>query len=207
MTSQKPLIVGISGGSAAGKTTVANLMAEKLAEFNPSILGVDRYFKDHSDLTDEEKAGLNYDIPEALDFVQLAEDLEALRQGRPARVPEYDYANHSSIPAAAAIEPSRIVIVEGILLFHPADIKPLIGYRIYVEAQREERLRRRIARDVAERGRSQESVIRQFNGTVEPAYLEYTAPTRGEADYILAWDAMNHEAIGHVCALIRAKML
>ena len=202
MRTDEILIVGISGGSAAGKTTVARLLAERLAARRATVLEVDRYFNDHSDLPEEQRSRLNYDVPEALDFGQLARDLANLKLGRAIRAPEYDYAHHASRPGAALIQPSPVVIVEGILLFHPPPVAPLLDYRIFVEAEREERLRRRIERDVAQRGRTRESVIRQFNDTVEPAYLRYTAPTKADADAVLDWNTMNYTALDAIAERI-----
>ncbi|MDH5639176.1 MAG: uridine kinase [Nitrospinota bacterium] len=207
MRAKESLIVGISGGSAAGKTTVARLLAERLGAYSPSVLEVDRYFNDHSDMPEEQRARLNYDVPEALSFGQLAEDLGQLKLGRPVQAPEYDYANHASRPKATLIQPSAVVIVEGILLFHPPTVAPLLDYRIFVEAPPDERLRRRIERDVAHRGRTRESVIRQFNQTVEPAYREYTAPTRAEADTTLDWNAMNYADLDAIAERINGMLV
>jgi len=201
------LTVGISGGSAAGKTTVAGELARKLAVFKPALLEVDRYFKDHSGKNHEELAKINYDVPEALDFHLLERDLRLLRSGEAVLAPEYDYATHSSRPMAYRIEPSRLIIVEGILLFHPANIAPLMDFKIFVEAAREERLRRRIERDTVQRGRTRESVIRQFNETVEPAYLQYTLPTKALAAAVLDWNAVNHPALDHIVGRIGALMV
>lgn len=197
-----PLVVGISGPSAAGKTMVADMLSDILAPFKPVVIGVDRYFIDRSHLSPEERMKLNYDIPEAIDFGTLANDIEALRLGKPAALPIYDYATHSTLTDVVKVEPSPIIIVEGILLFHPDEIKPLLDYRIYVDAERDERLRRRIARDTAERGRTRDEVIRQFNDTVEPAFNKYIAPTRLKADLVLDWNVKDIPALREIAKRI-----
>lgn len=203
----KPFVVGISGGSAAGKTMIAGLLARELADKNPLIIAVDRYFVDQSHLAPEDRAKVNYDIPSALDFASLASDLERLISGEPVRLPVYDYSSHSSRPAAELVTPAPLIIVEGILLFYPPQIKPLLDFRLYVEAEKEERLRRRIARDTVERGRTESSVIAQFNQTVEPAFNEYTAPTRRLADFTLDWNTINMQALGQAATTIRARVV
>lgn len=203
----EPFVVGISGGSAAGKTMVAGLLAGALADLCPLIVGVDRYFLDRSHLPPEERAKLNYDIPSALDFAALAADLARLKNNKSVLLPVYDYANHTSHPSTDQACPAPLIIVEGILLFHSDKIKPLLDFRLYVEADRDERLRRRIARDTVERGRTKESVIRQFNDTVEPAFTKYTAPTKNQADFALDWNTINMEAIQNVAKAIRARVV
>ncbi len=199
--------MGISGGSASGKTTVARLLSERLAEFHPALIEVDRYFLDRSGLSAEERESINYDTPAALDFRQLGRDLKSLREGSQAFLPIYDYASHSSRPKADPIESSSLIIVEGILLFYPPDIQTMLDYKIFIEAEREERLRRRIARDVAERGRSSESVVRRFFDTVEPGYEKYMFPTRKTADFILDWNRRDHDAIETIARRITALMV
>lgn len=206
-SSKTPFIVGISGGSAAGKTMVAGLLAKELCDLAPLTIEVDRYFIDRSALAPAERANLNYDIPSALDFDGLAQDLANLKNGRRVFIPRYDYANHQSTPCADPADPAPLIIVEGILLFHPAAIKPLLDFRLYIEADRDIRLKRRIARDTVERGRTEESVMRQFNQTVEPAFLEYTAPTKGQADFALDWNVKNMEALRMAAMAVRAGMV
>lgn len=206
-SSKTPFVVGISGGSAAGKTMVAGLLAEELKDLDPLVIEVDRYFVDRSYLPPEERMKLNYDIPSALDFDGLAQDLANLKNGRRVYLPRYDYANHQATLNADPANPAPLIIVEGILLFHPAQIKPLLDFRLFVEADRDARLKRRIARDTVERGRTEKSVIRQFNQTVEPAFLEYTAPTKGQADFVLDWNVKNMDALRMAAMAVRAGVL
>lgn len=199
--------VGVSGGSAAGKTTVAGLLARGLADLRPLVIEVDRYFLDRSGLAPEEREQVNYDVPEALDFSQLAGDLRALAHGERVMLPSYDYATHTSLPRAHPAEPSGLIIVEGILLFYPEAVRPLLDFRVFVDAESEERLRRRIARDTAERGRTEESVIRWFNERVEPGFKKYIEPTRAGADVVLDWNTMNYPAIDEIARRIKAIMV
>ncbi|MBI5814027.1 MAG: uridine kinase [Nitrospinae bacterium] len=204
---RKTFIVGISGGSAAGKTMVANLLAEMMADISPLVIGVDRYFLDRSSLSAEERARINYDEPEALNFSLLAEDLATLRRGEGIAMPIYDYANHAAIQNAEPVPHARLVIVEGILLFHPAAIQPLLDFRLFVDADRDVRLKRRIARDTLERGRCEQSVIRQFNDTVEPGFEKYILPTRAESDFILVWNIKDMRSLTRAAEIIRGRMV
>jgi uridine kinase len=154
-----------------------------------------------------ERSKINYDIPSALDFDGLARDIANLKNGRSVFLPRYDYANHKSTPNADPVESAALIIVEGILLFHPAEVAPLLDFRLFVEADRDVRLKRRCARDTVERGRTQESVILQFNQTVEPAFLEYTAPTKGQADFVLDWNVKNMEALRMAAVAVRAGVV
>jgi uridine kinase len=206
-SSKTPFIVGISGGSAAGKTMVAGLLAVELADLDPLVIEVDRYFVDRSLIAPEERSKINYDTPSALDFDGLARDIANLKKGRSVSLPRYDYVNHQSTPNADLVKPAPLIIVEGILLFHPAPIKPLLDFRLFVEADRDTRLQRRCARDTVERGRTEESVILQFNQTVEPAFLKYTAPTKGQADFTLDWNLKDMQALWKAAMAVRAGMV
>lgn len=207
MTSNRVFTLGVSGGSASGKTTVARLLAEALEKFDPAVIGVDMYFADQSALTPDEQEKFDFDSPEALDFDLLAKDLGKLKSGEPVSIPLYDYATHSSRPDATAINPSRLIIVEGILLFHPRPIQPMLDCKIFVDADREERLRRRIARDTEERGRSPESVIRRFNETVEPGFEKYTLPTRSDAQFTIDWNLWDFKALEVLSRRIEALIV
>lgn len=207
MTIDTPFIVGVSGGSAAGKSTVARLLADSLNEFDPAVIGVDMYFFDRSGLSPSKRARLNFDSPEALDFETLAVDLQRLKSGEKVYIPAYDYATHVSIPKATLTNPSRLIIVEGILLFYPPAVQPMLDCKIFVDASREERLRRRVERDTAERGRTRESVIRQFNETVEPGFAKYIEPGRAGVQFTLNWNRWNFDELHIIAQRIKGLMV
>jgi uridine kinase len=204
--SKRVYVVGVCGGSAAGKTTVAGLLAETLADLAPVTLPVDRYYRDRSAMPPAERAKVNYDEPAALDFSLLAADLASLKAGRPVVPPVYDYARHISSPGGASVGPSPLVIVEGILLFGVPAPMAHVDFKLYVEADRSERLRRRIARDAAERGRDAASVMRQFDETVEPGFVRYIEPTRPTADTVLDWNGYDMPGIAAVADEVRRRM-
>jgi uridine kinase len=206
-SSKAPFTVGISGGSAAGKTMVAGLLAVELADLAPLVIGVDRYFVDRSLVPPKKRMKINYDIPSALNFNALARDIANLKSGHWVFLPRYDYINHYSSANADLVKPAPLIIVEGILLFHSEQIEPLLDFRLFVEADRDTRLQRRIARDTVERGRTRESVTHQFNQTVEPAFLEYTAPTKEQADFALDWNVKDMQALWKAAMAVRAGMV
>lgn len=186
---------------------VAGLLAEELSDLDPLVIEVDRYFVDKSLVPPAKRMKINYDIPSALNFNGLARDIANLKSGRFVFLPRYDYVNHHSAPLADMVKPAPLIIVEGILLFHPEQIKPLLDFRIFVEADRDVRLKRRIARDTVERGRTRESVILQFNQTVEPSFDEYTAPTKAQADFALDWNVRDMEALRVAAMAVRALVV
>jgi len=207
MTSDRVLTLGVSGGSASGKTTVACLLAEALAKYDPVVLGVDMYYTDQSALTPDEEAKYDFDSPASFDFDLLAKDIGKLKSGEPVRAPSYDYATHSSRPEAMDINPSRLIIVEGILLFYPPLIQRLLDYKIFVDSDRDERLRRRIARDTGERGCSEESVRQRFYETVEPGFEKYSLPTRSDVQFTIYWNRRDFKALGALSRRIEALMV
>ncbi len=200
------MIVGVSGPSASGKTTVARRLAAALVAYDPVTIASDGYYRDRSSLSEEEKAAIDYDAPDALDFDRLAADLKTLADGGAATPPQYDYVHHASIPGERTLGPSKLIIVEGILLFYPPPVAPLLDLRIFIEADREVRLARRIDRDGRERGRDRASVIRQFEATVEPGYEAYTLPTRSSADLIVDWNRYDDEAVADIVRLVTQRI-
>lgn len=182
---------------------VADILADMLAEYKPVVIGVDRYFFGSGHLSAADLQEYNYDVPSAIDFNRLARDVTAIKLGKPADLPIYDYVTHSTMDEVDHVEPSSIIITEGILLFHSHEMKPLLDYTIFIDARRDERLRRRIGRDMAWRGRTKDDVIRQFNDTVEPAFEKYTAPTRSQADIILDWNIKDFKALQKIADRIK----
>jgi uridine kinase len=195
MTSNDLFILGVSGGSAAGKTTVAHLLADSLEKYDPAVISVDAYFSDQSSLTEDQLDKFDFDSPDALDFDLLARHLAKLKSGEQVTIPEYNYATHSSRPDGVTISPSRLIIVEGILLFYPKSIQGMLDCKIFVDADADERLRRRVARDVKERGRTSESVTERFKETVEPGFEKYTLPTRPDSQFTLSWNQWDFKAL------------
>ena len=177
-------IIGIAGGTGSGKSTFTNRLKRAFGDAI-TVIYHDNYYKPHDDLTLEERRTINYDHPDALDTDLLVRHLEELRAGRAVDCPTYDFTQHTRAKKTVAIQPSRVIIVEGILIFQDARLRELFDIKIYVEADADERILRRVARDIRERGRSLESVINQYLTTVKPMHYLYVEPTKTFADLIL----------------------
>jgi uridine kinase len=184
--SAEPLIVGIAGGSGSGKSSVAQATAALLGPDKVARLCHDAYYRDRSALPPETRNGLNYDTPEAFDQALLLEHLDALRAGRPIRPPVYCFVTHRRTGQDALLVPRPVVVVEGILLLWEPAVRAALDLSIYVDAPERVRLERRLRRDVAERGRTAESVLTQFAATVRDAHWAYVEPTRAMADLVLS---------------------
>ena len=188
------LVVGIAGGTGSGKTTVAH----KLAASMPGrcvILDHDAYYRDQSHLSPAERAHINYDHPASLESSLLVEHLRALRAGDPVDVPIYDYANHARSAQTRRVEPARVIIVEGILVFTEAALREQMDVKIFVDTDADIRLMRRIRRDLEHRGRTFNSVRDQYYTTVRPMHLEYVEPSKRWADLIVPEGGDNRVAL------------
>ena len=199
----KPLVIGVAGGSGSGKTTVVRRIVESIGDGQVVVLEHDRYYRDRNDLRLEERAALNYDHPDSLETDLLVQHVEALRDGRGVEVPRYDFARYVRHASAEAIEPRRTIIVEGILIYTDAALRRLMDVKVFVDTDDDTRFIRRLQRDIAERGRTVQSVIDQYLSTVKPMHLEFVEPSKRYADIIIPQGGHNAVAIDMLMTLIR----
>jgi uridine kinase len=198
-----PLVIGVAGGSGSGKTTVVRRIVESLGDDDVAVLEHDRYYTDRPDLRFEERAALNYDHPDSLDTDLLVEHVERLRAGEPVQVPVYDFARYARKDAWETLSPRLAIIVEGILIYTDARLRKLMDVKVFVDTDADTRFIRRLKRDMADRGRSVESVIDQYQNTVKPMHLEFVEPSKRYADVIIPVGGHNPVAVDMLLTLIR----
>ena len=191
----RPFVVGIAGGTGSGKTTVAHKLASAMPDGRCVTLEHDAYYRDQGHLTPEERARINYDHPASLESSLLIAHLRELREGRPVDVPLYDFATYTRRPETRVVEPARVIIVEGILVFTEAGLRDQMDIKIFVDTDPDIRLMRRIRRDLEHRGRTFQSVREQYYATVRPMHLEYVEPTKRWADLIVPEGGDNRVAL------------
>ncbi|MFW5630411.1 MAG: uridine kinase [Acetivibrio ethanolgignens] len=197
------VIIGVAGGSASGKTTVANRLKEEFAG-SVELISHDCYYKAHDDMPFEERCKLNYDHPTAFDTERLIQDILTLKSGQPIEEPIYDYTIHNRAKETTTIHPAKVIIVEGFLIFENVELRNLMDIKIFVDTDADERIIRRILRDVEERGRSLQSVITQYCETVKPMHEQFVEPTKKYADIIIPRGGMNEVAIKMLIERIKA---
>ena len=206
MPGSRPLILGVAGGSGSGKTTVVSQIIRAMEPVPVSLLHHDSYYRDHPDLSDQERARLNYDHPDVLETPLLADHLRELLAGQAVEEPVYDFTTHSRTDETRRIEPNPVVIVDGILILAEPELRELMDIRVFVETDSDLRFIRRLLRDTQERGRSVDSVIRQYQETVRPMHLEFVEPSRRHADVIVPFGRENTVAISMLVARLRAQV-
>ena len=199
------LFIGICGASGSGKTTLAEELA-KMANKSILIINQDAYYYDHPDMTFEERCQLNYDEPAALETDLMVRHLDLLRQGIAIDCPEYDFTVHNRSDKVKHIEPSRIIIVEGILIFEDEALRDLMDIRIFVDTDADIRLCRRVKRDVNKRGRSLESVLQQYQQTVKPMYEKYVEPSKKYAHILVPEGGKNTIAQEFIISLLEKHL-
>jgi uridine kinase len=202
--SKGPVVIGVAGGSGSGKTTVVRRIVESLGDDRVTVVDHDRYYHDRSELRLEERAALNYDHPDSLDTELMVRDLLELRAGRDVETPVYDFARYARRSATQTAYARRAIIVEGILIYTDAALRDLMDVKVFVDTDDDTRFIRRLRRDVAERGRTMESVIEQYLGTVKPMHLEFVEPSKRYADVIIPRGGHNAVAIDMLLTLIRS---
>lgn len=198
---EKTLVIGIAGGTGSGKTTLVKKLAEHFGG-KVTMLSHDNYYKCRDDLAFEERCKLNYDEPDAMDTSLMVYHLEQLRRGQAIDCPVYDFTQHNRSKQTIRIEPKQVIIVEGILIFENEQLRNLMDMKIFVDADADTRLCRRIKRDVTRRGRSLESVLEQYEATVKPMHEKHVEPSKKYADVVVPIGGKNPVAldmiIGHI---------
>ncbi len=199
----RPVVLGVAGGSGSGKTTVVKRILEGLDPTSASLLHHDSYYHHHPDLTLEQRAAINYDHPDSLETSLMAEHLRVLLAGQAVEVPEYDFTVHRRRPETRRVEPRPLIIVDGILVLAEPELRDLMDIRVFVDTDSDIRFIRRLGRDTKKRGRTVESVLRQYQQTVRPMHLEFVAPSRRHAHIIVPEGGKNEVAIGMLVARLR----
>lgn len=204
--SNETIFVGVAGGTGSGKTTVAQKIIKAFAPCEVSLIEQDSYYKNFPEMTIEEKSRLNFDHPNSLDFELLAKHMNDLANHKTVNIPIYDFTTHSRKEETIEIKPSRIVVVEGILIFAVKEILEKFDVKLFVDTDDDVRLLRRIERDIKERGRDLESIKKQYLGSVKPMYLEFVDPSKRYADIIIPRGGKNKVAIKMVIAKLRSLL-
>ncbi|MGQ9501279.1 MAG: uridine kinase [Anaerolineae bacterium] len=199
----KPIIIGVAGGTASGKSTVAEAILKRVGRRHIAYIQHDSYYRDLSHLPLEERAQMNFDHPDALETELLVEHLRQLQAGRPIEVPIYDFATYTRTGRTRRVEPRRVILVEGILIFVDKQLRDMMDIKLYVDTDADMRLIRRLQRDMHERGRTLESVIHQYLETVRPMHLEFVEPSKRYADIIIPSGGFNETAIEMIVARIQ----
>lgn len=201
-----PVLIGVAGGSGSGKTTVSKAILDQVGRDRIAYLQHDAYYRDRSAMPLSARAQVNYDHPDSLDTDLLIEQLKVLRAGRVIQAPLYDFAQHVRKQETRPLEPRPVILVEGILIFADRTLRELFDIKIFVDTDADIRFIRRLQRDIAERGRTVESVIAQYQDTVRPMHLEFVEPSKRYADLIIPEGGFNTIAIDFVVARINAML-
>ncbi len=203
----KPLIIGIAGGSGSGKSTVAKKVADHLTTPSVAFIDMDAYYKNFSALTLDERRKLNWDHPDAFDYDLLCGHLGALARRESIDKPEYDFVSHLRAEASRRIEPADVIVIDGILLFVDERVRDLCDVKVFVDADADIRLIRRIKRDTRVRGRPLDEIIQQYLSTVQPMHLQFVEPSKRYADVIVPRGGHNSIAIEMIVAKIQRRLL
>nr|WP_317631584.1 uridine kinase [uncultured Flavobacterium sp.] len=200
------LIIGIAGGTGSGKTTVVHQIMKELPENEVGIISQDAYYRANNHLSYDERALINYDHPRSIDFDLLVSHLKQLKAGETIEQPVYSYVHHNRTNDVVLTHPRKVMIVEGILILTNPEIRDLFDIKIYVHADSDERLIRRLKRDIAERGRDMEEVLNRYQNTLKPMHEQFIEPSKQFADIIIPNDTYNTVAIDIVRTVISDKL-
>ncbi len=200
------LIIGIAGGTGSGKTTVVHQIMNELPLTEVGIISQDHYYKETTNLSFEDRSKINFDHPRAIDFDLLVEHLKELKAGRPVEQPVYSFVTHNRTDDTVHTHPRKVMIVEGILILANPELRQMFDIKIYVHADSDERLIRRLKRDIAERGRDMDEVLNRYQTTLKPMHEQFIEPTKAYADIIIPNDKYNTVAIDVVRAVINQRI-
>ncbi len=199
----KTTIIGVAGGTASGKSTLVRKLQGAFQEEDVLILCHDYYYKAHDDLPLEERAKLNYDHPDAFDTDIMIEDIKKLKAGQSISRPVYSFVEHNRLPQTVEVHPARVIILDGILILENRKLRELMDVKVFVDTDADVRLGRRLLRDMQERGRSVESVLNQYFGSVKPMHEDFVEPSKRYADLIIPEGGFNSVALSLLMGNIR----
>ena len=198
------VVIGVAGGTGSGKSTLVKRLQEAFRNDDVATICHDFYYKAHPELTYEERTKLNYDHPDAFDTWLMVEHIKALKEGKAVECPTYSFVEHNRTDERVLVKPSKVIIVDGILIFEHKELRELMDIKVFVDTDADLRLARRILRDVCERGRTMQSVIDQYTTTVKPMHEEFVEPSKRYADVIIPEGGFNSVAVGMLIENIRS---
>ena len=200
----KVTVIGVAGGTGSGKSTLVKQLQKAFRNDDVATLCHDYYYKEHSELSYEERTKLNYDHPAAFDTDMLVEHIRTLKSNVPIEHPVYSFVEHNRTAERVLVKPSRVIIVDGILIFENEELRKLMDIKVFVDTDADIRLSRRILRDVCERGRTMQSVIEQYTTTVKPMHEQFVEPSKRYADVIIPEGGFNSVAVDMLIHNIRS---
>ena len=203
---ERRLVIGIAGGSGSGKTTLAQLILERVGKEYIAYLPHDAYYKDLSDLPLNQRAAVNFDHPNSLDTDLLTQHIQQLKDGNSIHLPIYDFKTHSRTAETRLVEARPVIMVEGILIFADRTLRDLLEVKIFVDTDSDIRFIRRLERDISERGRTTDMVVRQYLATLRPMHLEFVEPSKRYADVIVPEGGLNEVAMEMVVARLESLL-
>ena len=203
---EKPLVIGIAGGTGSGKTTVAQTILRRVGADRIAFLPHDAYYRSLRHLSLSERQKINYDHPDSLETELMIAHLRRLLDGLAIELPVYDFASHLRLTETVRVEPQRIILVEGILIFYEVELRKLFDVKIFVDTDADIRFIRRLQRDISERGRTAESVVQQYLDTVRPMHMEFVEPSKRNADVIIPEGGFNAVALDMVVSRVEALL-
>lgn len=200
------LILGIAGGTGSGKTTVVNQILNQLPDGEVGVISQDSYYKETNELSYEERTKINFDHPKSIDFNLLVQHLKELKKGKVIEQPVYSFVTHNRTEDTVKTHPKKVIIIEGILIFNNKKLLDLCDIKIFVHADADERLIRRLKRDIQERGRDLNEVLNRYQDTLKPMHQQFIEPTKSFADIIIPNDRYNTVAVDIVRTVINEKL-